>query len=115
MGFVKISVLCFYLRIFGPDPTFRLCNSILIFVVAAWAVATVLTEGLICRPWSAAWTANAPPPKCGNPDLAYWVPNIVNVATDILVLILPLPSISRLQISKRRRIGLSMVFLTGSA
>lgn len=43
------------------------------------------------------------------------IQSVINVVTDFYVLILPIPRLLKLQVSRRRRIGLLLTFMSGLA
>lgn len=65
-----------------------------------------------CRPLSGVWdpTANA---KCINPKGLWIVMGSLNVLTDLLLLVLPLPSLWRLQMRRRTKVQVAGIFSIG--
>ena len=106
--FIKLSVLFFYRRIFFQRKSFRIANSILIVLVTLWGLIFFLDEVIIgydkaylyrfaeSQRWSLFWFG------------------ITDVLGDIAILTLPYPCIRKLQMSRRAKIGLTVVFLMGT-
>lgn len=52
--------------------------------------------------------------KCLDKQKLYWGVGISNLLLDVLILCLPMPVIWTLQLTKDKKIALSVIFLTGS-
>ena len=110
--FAKLSILFFYRRIF-PLPSIHCA----ILAIGAWIVAhgfaTLLVSLLQCIPLSAVWDAGVKG-KCIDPvSWLRWM-SLPNIMSDLALIILPLYVIWRLQKSRTERLGLSVIFLSGS-
>ena len=96
MTLIKLSMLFLYSRIF-PGDTFR---TILYLAGAFIIAACVGSEGAIifqCRPVSHFWDKNIPGAHCVSQHGVTYAPAAFNIATDIAVLVLPLPILWNLQ------------------
>lgn len=70
----------------------------------------------ICAPRGKdTWISSLEKTSCHNPleDLAI-AAGVLNFASDLYILVLPVPMIWNLQLPTRRRVGLTAVFATGS-
>ena len=79
----------------------------------AWAIMVIFVIIFQCNPVSKAWNPLTPG-TCINSWLFFVIGSSMNCGTDIAILILPLPSVLRLQLSKWQKISLVGVFLLGS-
>lgn len=77
------------------------------FIVAGYTLATTLAVAGGCNP------VNTDKTPCIN-DLALWQA-ILNIATDILMLMLPIPLLWSLQLPILQKIGVALIFMLGSA
>ncbi|TVY41060.1 Satratoxin biosynthesis SC1 cluster protein [Lachnellula subtilissima] len=111
---IKISIICFYLRMFGESKSFRIQSYVLITVLGLWAVAGILDIALICKPFAYNWDESLEGGHCGNRQMSYKVEGGINVATDFLTMVLPIPQIIHLQLPMRRTWGLAFMFGLGS-
>ena len=96
MTLIKLSMLFLYSRIF-PGDTFK---KILYLTGAFIIAACVGSEGAIlfqCHPVSYFWDKNLPGGHCVSQHEVTYTPAAFNIATDIAVLILPLPILWKLQ------------------
>lgn len=95
---IKLSLLLLYLRIFGPDKVTRyLIYFGITFCSVAYTIVMFLSifasvQGAI----NGSKTVGA-----------------ISLSSDIYILCVPIMAASKLQMSRKRRIGLFLVFLTG--
>ncbi|KAI4254521.1 MAG: hypothetical protein LQ352_003055 [Teloschistes flavicans] len=109
---VKFSILAFYKRIFAT--TIKIPVYILASLVLAWGVAVIIVTIFQCTPVSGFWNRNKPA-DCTVSDYAFFIGNAVpNIVTDLALLLLPLPFISRLHRTTSQKIALAGVFSLGS-
>ncbi|MCJ1403436.1 hypothetical protein MMC11_006659 [Xylographa trunciseda] len=107
----KISLLILYHRIF-ITPGFRLATKVLGVVMILWWIGTFLADTLICIPISSNWDPTVPA-HCGNKQLLAKIPPIPWIATDLIVLLMPVPMVWKLHLPRLQRIGLAGLFLLG--
>lgn len=111
----KIALLLLYLRIF-PEGNRRARTVIWIILVVVslhCLVDGIIVCFTICQPFSYQWDPSSLG-KCGNWLLVYKVYGIPNILTDLAILALPLPMLSRLQMGKAQKMGLLLTLLTAS-
>ncbi|KAF2229183.1 hypothetical protein EV356DRAFT_581024 [Viridothelium virens] len=117
-AFPKLSICALYLRIFVQR---RLC--IVTWMVAVFLVANciafTIASILICVPPSYYWSSYAltgedPSNKCINTTALSLAYNPPHIATDIVMLVLPIRTLWKLNISLAKRVGLVLTFSTGS-
>ncbi|RPB00493.1 hypothetical protein L873DRAFT_1680359 [Choiromyces venosus 120613-1] len=109
----KISILTFYLRIFDTtNRKFRNLVYLGLSLVSSIGVAFILVVIFQCRPVQAYWD-----PSLGRNCLRTTTPYLVNWAlntfTDFYVFLLPIKSVWDLQLPRRQKIGLLIVFAGG--
>ncbi|KAK3313020.1 hypothetical protein B0H66DRAFT_384076 [Apodospora peruviana] len=108
---VKLSVLFFYLRVF-VNKGLRLGVKLAMGLVLIWTLGNLLQVFLICTPFAATYDPSVHG-HCGNQVASYIAIGAFNVATDILVLALPIPTVWSLHMSVTAKLGLTGVFLIG--
>lgn len=129
ISLVKYSILLFLWRIFSV-PTFKKYLYIIAVIITAWAIAGVsqviylgimrlvdhyvqLSMALMsCIPLQAYWDHSIEG-RCIDIELKYLVNCIPNTATDVGLLILPIPHLLKLHVNKSQKIGLIAVFMLG--
>ena len=67
----------------------------------------------LCSPRSKIWTPELPYGRCLNINALYIASAVFNMLSDIAMLSVPIYLIWNLQMSIRRKIGVSTIFLTG--
>lgn len=108
--FCKLSIIFSYLREFKVAKTQKVCKAMLA-ILAVYGAWTVFGSVFMCVPVSAFW--NDGTEKCMD-RLAFWFSNAaLNIATDMVIFAIPIPLIRSLQISRKQKIALIMVFAVG--
>ncbi len=109
----RISFLCLYLRIF-VDKTFRLLCKMGIAFTALCNTAFIFATIFQCLPVRAIWDKTVHHPKCINSKAFWFSYAMINIASDVTILALPIRQILKLQLSWKDKLGLMGVFLMGS-
>jgi magnesium-transporting ATPase (P-type) len=111
--FIKMSILFLYLRIFPEIPLFRYC------VIGTMVFTTVAVIILVpmdiwqCVPIHAIWDLKREDARCLSIAGVAYASAGVNIATELAVLILPLPLLRTLRASIAQKIGLYALFGCG--
>ncbi|KAL4963657.1 uncharacterized protein BDV14DRAFT_176145 [Aspergillus stella-maris] len=108
----KISILFLYLRIF-PVRWLVISSWATMAVIVMWAIATILAGCLICRPFAYNWDTTIPGGHCGNQVTSFTATGVINLVTDVIVLVLPMPSLYKLQMATYKKVTLITVFGLG--
>lgn len=110
----KISILCFYLRIF-PQRPFRTAVFIVIGLNVGYFVTFFFTTIFQCRPVHGAWTRwdDSFHGHCSAVNAQGWVTAALNLALDIATLGLPLRPLAKLSLSLRRKLMVMFMFSLG--
>jgi hypothetical protein len=106
----KLSILCFYLRIF-ISRTSRILTYIAIALVLMSWTAFILTGILQCRPVAYQWDKTIPG-ECLDVIAYSRATCVPNVLIDLVVMALPLSSIVKLKLPLFKKIALTIIFLT---
>ena len=109
----KVSIVALYLRIF-TSRTARFTCYILIFVIVANCVSFLFASTFQCSPIAYQWDKTIEGGTCFNIEAAFKASGAPNIATDAVILVLPIPTVWKLKASWIRKLGLMVVFLTGS-
>lgn len=113
LGFNKISLLSLYLRIFLGKFFKWLCYASLAIVIG-WSVGSVFATIFQCVPISAFWDKSVIRPRCIDSDAFWYAYGIINILTDAIILGLPVHEVMKLQLPRREKLGLLLVFLLGA-
>ncbi|CAI6095067.1 hypothetical protein V2G26_005126 [Clonostachys chloroleuca] len=111
--FSKLSMLCFYLRIFETQAPRRLVFGTMILCMC-WFVSHFLANVFICKPVPAQWKMElvmSGEGTCGDQIPIFQSMIISNMLTDLIIMILPMKIIWGLQMRFMEKIGLMTSFL----
>ncbi|XP_014558611.1 hypothetical protein COCVIDRAFT_14235 [Bipolaris victoriae FI3] len=114
-GLVKISILLFLLRIFPRPTTRKLSYGTLVFT-SLWTVAFILAGALQCRPPSFYWISwdMKSQKSCIDFGALNWANSVLGIALDTWILAIPLFEVIYVQLSWRRKLGVSLMFFVGT-
>lgn len=107
----KLSILFFYYRIFHLPYFKRWAYAIAVFVIA-WVICVTFLFIFICVPVQKLWYPQLPG-HCIN-QVGTWIANAIStIASDLAILILPIPQIWKLQLRAAEKIALTFAFSLG--
>ncbi|KAJ5285518.1 hypothetical protein N7524_000824 [Penicillium chrysogenum] len=109
---IKLSVLLFYRRIFGMTYPIWFC----VFLTIGYFLSGTIAFLACCRPVSYFWTqfAERSGGKCVFNLYPFYVSHAaINVATDGIILLVPIPIVWKLQMRWTQKLMLSGIFLVG--
>ena len=113
LALVKTSMMVLYHKLFGTKSSMRIAIYVTGTIVWAWAMSIILESFLLCHPVAFNWNPTLPEGGCGNRNAAFVVAGVLNMVTDFMVMLLPIPYIWKLQLPVGRKIGLSVAFSIG--
>ncbi|CAD6572261.1 MAG: hypothetical protein ASARMPRED_005213 [Alectoria sarmentosa] len=106
----KYSALLLFHRIFGSVPRFTTFLWFFAFVILANNIAEIFLSIFQCTPVHKAWDLDVEG-SCVNILLAACIPASINVVSDVVTFLLPLPLIWNLHMERNRKIQLLGIFL----
>ncbi|CEL10261.1 hypothetical protein ASPCAL13383 [Aspergillus calidoustus] len=109
----KLAILYFYLRIF-TTPSFKRVTYAVIALCATWGLAVVFQSAFNCTPAWFYWTRFDGVSK--GTCLSYTAFKImppINVALDVVVMLLPLPSLLKLNLPVAKKVRVISMFSVG--
>lgn len=110
--FIKVSILALYIRVF-PTRWFRLTAQIGIVVITLQDIVYLFCTIFRCRPIQATWDVRQPG-ECLDLNLIGVSGAILGITEHFLILLLPLPELWKLNLSRRKRLELASIFVIGS-
>ncbi|KAL1640701.1 hypothetical protein SLS58_006715 [Diplodia intermedia] len=111
-GFAKLSLLLFYRRL-APFAWFRAAIYAVMFVVISYTLGIMFSLIFPCKPIASNWDITVEG-TCINKTGIYIATAVINIATDIALLLLPVPVLARLQIPRLEKAALIAMFGVGS-
>jgi hypothetical protein len=101
LALAKFSLLLVYLKL-SPLRWWRLCIFASMFLVVGYNIALMLPLIFACKPFTRTWDVSI-------------ATAVMNMVTDVLLLVLPIPMVLHLQMPRSQKIGLFCAFGVGSA
>lgn len=112
MLFAKLSILLLYRRLF-PITNFAKSWYFVTCFTIAYSVGGILSSLFQCRPMASAWTLTIRSEYCINTEKFYTANAALNVASDIMILLLPVPIVWGLNTDLRKKVILTGLFSMG--
>ncbi|OOQ89920.1 integral membrane protein [Penicillium brasilianum] len=109
---IKISIICFYRRVF-TTPRFQSFTFGLNCLIGAWGTGIFLACAGQCRPLRAYWDHSVEG-QCFDANLFFIVNQAFNVLMDFVILVLPVPMIWNLHRAWQDKLALNGVFALGA-
>ncbi|KAI5860583.1 hypothetical protein GGS23DRAFT_229983 [Durotheca rogersii] len=112
LGLCRISILHLFSRIFLVQNFFIVARATYVLIIT-WTLAAVLSAFLICRPLSYNWDKSVEGGVCGNQVVSWVVTGALNMVSDLIILIVPMPYLLRLELALPKRLSLAATFGIG--
>ncbi|PNS14666.1 hypothetical protein CAC42_1688 [Sphaceloma murrayae] len=111
----KISLCASYMRIIAKSGHrhYRFVVWATMALSAGYGTSFLFAIVFACNPVEKSWKPKVPG-KCFPPSPFYYGTTVTNILIDIIVLFLPIPLLWRLQMNKRRKMGLILCFALGA-
>ena len=112
LNVIKFSLLLQYRRIFGSNNRIlsRVCVLFMVYV-AVWMVVQVTLLGLACVP--VMFVIPTAASHCLDTLPIWYLSSGMNIFTDFSILLIPLPSVLKLQLRRKQKLLLLGVFCLG--
>ncbi|KAJ5397854.1 hypothetical protein N7509_005967 [Penicillium cosmopolitanum] len=111
LAFTKFSILLQYIRIF-PARSFRLACYVVMAIVATYSSWAIVSGYVNCVPVAKFWNHDLPG-HCLNFEAVWFFNASMNILTDVILLVLPMPLLVKLQLPRTQKIALMGVFAIG--
>ncbi|KAI1330661.1 hypothetical protein F5Y16DRAFT_396153 [Xylariaceae sp. FL0255] len=116
LALTKISILCFFLRIF-PNRRFRIAVKIMMTWIAVGTTVFILMGIFQCDPvnynwegWEGRWKGRY---SCLDINWISWAAAVFVITHEMVIIALPIPLLLRLNVSTRRKVGIVLMFSLG--
>ena len=117
MFFIKVTLFLFYMEIFSRLRWLRYLGWLGIVFTGMCSVASMVGFLVICTPRTGQgqldYMAVVFSPQCGRSPLVLTLQAVVNLVSDLYLLILPLPAIWNLHLPTRKKLGIAAIISTG--
>ena len=112
---IQLSILLFYVRVFTlRDARFKIALLVCAGLSVGVCVSQVLPTISQCSPIAYSWNKAIVGGHCINVHVMWIVQDILFLVLNIYVVVLPLPMVWNLQITRPEKIAISGMFLLGS-
>ena len=111
--FAKLSILLLFVRI-SPGRNFRILTWVFFITVMASSLALFLANLLSCLTIVRDWTTISSANQCNIDGKFLKATSGVNIATDVVLLLLPLPIVRTIALPFKQKVGLGLILATGS-
>ncbi|KAH6678731.1 hypothetical protein B0J14DRAFT_330726 [Halenospora varia] len=108
---IKISIIYFYLRIFGTNKTFKWVSYGILLSVVLWFIAFFFATLFQSAPISQNWTGIG---HIIRDDIMYYTAYGTELTTDIIIMFLPVPIIKNLHLDRGKKLRLMGIFWLGA-
>ncbi|OQE00555.1 hypothetical protein PENVUL_c050G08103 [Penicillium vulpinum] len=108
----RLAILLLYMEIFPGNKKFFWCATAVGCLVLLYWVSAILTIALLCRPVAYNWDHTISG-SCGDVLKIQYASAGFNMGIDLGVVLLPLPIVWRLQMSSRKKTGVTASFAIG--
>ncbi|TDZ71597.1 hypothetical protein CTRI78_v001984 [Colletotrichum trifolii] len=112
LSLCKTAILLLYTKLFSVRHMILAARAMAAFTVV-WTAAAVLVALFICIPLSDNWLLDLGNRNCGNQPAADGTLGVVNLMTDIVVLVMPISYLWRLRLESFKKIALIVTFSLG--
>ncbi|KAL9096697.1 MAG: hypothetical protein Q9165_001185 [Trypethelium subeluteriae] len=113
-GSTKLSILFLYNRIFSVNRQFRVQLYVASFMVLGWWIGCTVATLANCIPMKYSWINALDDPRyCFNFNIYWMAAGAVEVIIDVVILSLPVRVVLGLQLSRRKKATVALIFLLG--
>jgi hypothetical protein len=109
----KISILILYAKVFYIRTRFRYFCYFMMFITFAYCTIFFFIYAFDCKPVYWNWHFDPFHYDCIDITHIKMATGAINILTDLIVVLMPLPLVMQLQLAKSQKIGLCLVFSTG--
>ncbi|KAI0127579.1 hypothetical protein BJ170DRAFT_683413 [Xylariales sp. AK1849] len=112
-GFTKLSLLTFYLHL-SPQFFFRIAVWVSIVIVASYTAVITMLMLFHCNPVKKAFDFTIEDGSCMDAGILYIATAVSNIITDVMLFMLPIPTILGLRMGLGQKLGAIFIFAIGS-
>ncbi|KAI1131718.1 hypothetical protein F5Y10DRAFT_261880 [Nemania abortiva] len=112
---VKVAILIEWMRIFSPRTRngFWWTCQILLWFNVFYYIATTIVEACQCTPQAKIWDPTIQGGYCLDTKTVELTSSSINTVSDLVILLAPQHVIWRLQLSRKKKLGVALIFTVG--
>ncbi|OTA62073.1 hypothetical protein K449DRAFT_434416 [Hypoxylon sp. EC38] len=112
LSLCRISIIHLFTKIFVVQ-SFIVTARLTYALIILWALAAILSAFLICQPFAFNWDKLIDGGTCGNAMVSWIVTGVLNLISDLVILIMPMPYLLGLELALPKRLVLAATFGIG--
>ncbi|KAI6087259.1 hypothetical protein F4821DRAFT_259218 [Hypoxylon rubiginosum] len=112
LGLCRISIIHLFTKIFVVQSFIVVARATYVLIIL-WALAAILSAFLLCQPFEFNWDKTIEGGVCGNPMVSWIVTGVLNMISDLIILIMPMPYLLGLELAWPKRLVLAATFGIG--
>ncbi|KAF9701968.1 hypothetical protein EKO04_000002 [Ascochyta lentis] len=112
IGLIKLSILVQFYQLALPGSQKRVIVWVGVFVLV-FTLFTVFAAIFQCVPMHAAWDLENFPKGCWNMMVVNFITSSVNTLLDVVIFVLPIPTMQKLQIAFKKKVTLVFAYAMG--
>ena len=114
MFFAKLALFLLYYRIFALNRWTKIAIYFGVILTGLFYLTSSIVVIVLCIPRrNESWTSMTYVTRCDRAEVMGDVQGIFGLVSDLYIFILPLPVLFRLQMSLKKKLGITAIFLTG--
>ncbi|KAH8653225.1 hypothetical protein BGZ60DRAFT_533409 [Tricladium varicosporioides] len=113
LSVTKLSILCFYMRIFQHQALFRTgVWTTIAFIVLSTTIISILTI-FQCRPITYFWNRDIKGGVCLDVNALAYANSALSMVQDVVIVFLPIPVVWKINLDSRKKFGIGIMFALG--
>lgn len=113
LSVTKLSILCFYMRIFQHQTLFRAgVWAAIALIVLSTTIISILTI-FQCRPITYFWNRDIKGGICLDVNALAYANSAMSMVQDVIIVFLPIPVVWKMNLDSRKKIGIGIMFALG--
>ncbi|KAI2470484.1 hypothetical protein F4781DRAFT_390340 [Annulohypoxylon bovei var. microspora] len=112
LSLCRISIIHLFSKIFLVQAFIVAARATYVLIIL-WALAAIFSAFLICQPFAFNWNKLVEGGTCGNVMVSWITTGTLNMVSDLILLIMPMPYLLGLELSWRKRLLLAATFGIG--
>lgn len=111
----KLGLLIFYIKLQNRHRWYQWAVWSTIFVTVGSNLGILFSVAFACNPINMAYDITVTEGSCIDRPAVFKATAAFGIITDVLIFLIPIPMVMTLRLSRRKKIGLMMLFTIGSA
>jgi hypothetical protein len=111
----KLVLLLFYLQLQNSEKWFKWSIYAAMFIDVGSSAAIFFSAIFVCKPIAMGWDITITTGQCIDRVALFESTAVLGVITDVLIIIIPIPMVLSLHVSRAKKAGLFAMFTIGSA